>query len=190
MAVFGSIIKSLIDLKESFTSEGEAGKDQQEVLRELLKKAKDTSFGKHYNFTEILEAENIQQEFASRVPYFDYNKIDKEWWHKYHDGEENITWPGRPPYFALSSGTTGKTSKRIPVTDDMMESIRNAGIKQVSALSNFELPSDFFEKEIMMLGSSTDLQKEGDHEEGEISGISASNIPFWFKGYYKPGEEI
>lgn len=41
-----------------------------------------------------------------------------------------------------------------------------------------------------MLGSSTDLQREGDHEEGEISGISASNIPFWFRGYYKPGEEI
>ncbi len=190
MAVFGSIIKSLIELKESFTSEGEAGKDQEEVLRGLLKKAQDTSFGKHYNFAEILASENIQQEFANRVPYFDYNKIDKEWWHKYHDGEENVTWPGRPPYFALSSGTTGKTSKRIPVTDDMMESIRDAGIKQVSALSNFELPPDFFEKEIMMLGSSTDLQKEGDHEEGEISGISASNIPFWFKGYYKPGEEI
>lgn len=42
----------------------------------------------------------------------------------------------------------------------------------------------------MMLGSSTHLQKEGDHEEGEISGISASNIPFWFRSYYKPGEEI
>jgi hypothetical protein len=26
--------------------------------------------------------------------------------------------------------------------------------------------------------------------EGEISGISASNIPFWFRSYYKPGEDI
>lgn len=190
MAIFGSIIKSLIDLKESFTTEGEAEKNQEEVLRGLLKKAKDTSFGQHYKFDEILESEDIQQEFAKRVPYFDYNKIDKEWWHKYHDGEENVTWPGKPPYFALSSGTTGKSSKRIPVTEEMMESIRKAGIKQVSALSNFDLPPDFFEKEIMMLGSSTALQKEGDHEEGEISGISASNIPFWFRSYYKPGEEI
>ncbi|CAL67178.1 GH3 family domain-containing protein [Christiangramia forsetii] len=190
MAIFGSIIKSLIDLKENFTSEGEANKNQEDVLRGLLKKAKDTSFGKHYNFDEILESDDIQKEFANRVPYFDYNKIDSEWWHKYHEGEEDVTWPGKPPYFALSSGTTGKSSKRIPVTEEMVESIRNAGIKQVSALSNFELPPDFFEKEIMMLGSSTDLQKEGDHKEGEISGISASNIPFWFKGYYKPGEEI
>ena len=42
----------------------------------------------------------------------------------------------------------------------------------------------------MMLGSSTDLKEKNDHLEGEISGISASNIPFWFEGYYKPGKEI
>ncbi|MCM8568237.1 GH3 auxin-responsive promoter family protein [Gramella jeungdoensis] len=190
MAIFGSIIKSLIDLKESLTPEGEANKDQEEVLRGLLKKGKNTVFGKYYKFEEILKSDDIRKSFAEQVPYFDYNRIDKEWWHKYHEGEENVTWPGKPPYFALSSGTTGKSSKRIPVTDDMLESIRKAGIKQVSALSNFDLPPDFFEKEIMMLGSSTDLQREGDHKEGEISGISASNIPFWFRGYYKPGEEI
>ncbi|QYA25855.1 GH3 auxin-responsive promoter family protein [Gramella sp. MT6] len=190
MAIFGSIIKSIIDLKETLTPEGEAVKDQEEVLIGLLKKAKDTAFGKHYKFEEILESDDVRKTFAERVPYFDYNKIDKEWWHKYHDGEENVTWPGKPPYFALSSGTTGTSSKRIPVTEEMVEAIRKAGIKQVSALSNFDLPPDFFEKEIMMLGSSTDLQKEGDHQEGEISGISASRIPFWFRGYYKPGEEI
>lgn len=190
MAIFGSIIKSLIDLKESLTPEGDADKEQEEVLRSLLKKAKDTDFGKYYDFEAILEADDIRKSFASKVPYFDYDKINREWWHKYHEGEDDVTWPGRPPYFALSSGTTGKNSKRIPVTDDMLQSIRKAGIKQISALSNFDLPPDFFEKEIMMLGSSTDLQKQGDHEEGEISGISASNIPFWFRGYYKPGEEI
>ncbi|MFV8224556.1 GH3 family domain-containing protein [Christiangramia aquimixticola] len=190
MAIFGSLIKSLIDIKDTLTSEGEAEKEQLEVLKDLLNKAKDTAFGKAYQFDKILESEDIRKTFAETVPYFDYNKIHEEWWHRYHKGEEDVTWPGKPPYFALSSGTTGKSSKRIPVTDDMVESIRKAGIKQVSALSNFDLPADFFEKEIMMLGSSTDLHKEGDHEEGEISGISASNIPFWFRSYYKPGEEI
>jgi len=41
-----------------------------------------------------------------------------------------------------------------------------------------------------MLGSSTGLIKTEDHEEGEISGISAANIPAWFKAFYKPGLEI
>jgi hypothetical protein len=190
MPIVGSLIKSLIDLRGNIVSEPEAKEAQIEVLTKLLKKAKDTQFGKHYDFEALLKADDVKKAFAEKVPYFDYNKINKEWWYKLHEGGEDITWPGRPPYFALSSGTTGKSSKRIPVTEDMVDAIRQTGIDQVGALSNFDLPNDFFEKEIMMLGSSTDLQKEGDHEEGEISGISASKIPFWFKGYYKPGDEI
>lgn len=190
MAIIGSLIKGLIDLRDKMVSEPDPEEAQLEVLKNLLDTAKDTAFGKHYNFEEILASEDPKKAFAEKVPYFDYHKLNDEWWHKMHEGEENVTWPGKPPYFALSSGTTGKTSKRIPVTEDMVEAIRQTGIKQVSSLSNFDLPSDFFEKEIMMLGSSTDLQHEGDHEEGEISGISASNIPFWFRSYYKPGHEI
>ncbi len=190
MAIIGSLIKGLIDIRGKIVSEPEAKEAQLKVLVTLLSKAKDTAFGKQYKFEEILKAEDIPAAFAERVPYFDYHKIDKEWWSRMHEGENNVTWPGKPPYFAISSGTTGKTSKKIPVTEDMIEAIRTTGIKQVGALTNFDLPSDFFEKEIMMLGSSTDLQVEGDHEEGEISGISASNIPSWFRSYYKPGEEI
>ncbi len=190
MAIRGSIIKGLIDLRDTIVSEPDAIKAQKEVLKNLLEKAKDTSFGKFYKFSEILASEDIVKAFAEHVPYFDYNKLNERWWSQIHEGAEDITWPGKPHYFALSSGTTGKSSKRIPVTDEMVESIRNAGIKQVGALSNFNLEPEFFEKEIMMLGSSTDLHHEGDHEEGEISGISASNIPFWFRSYYKPGEEI
>ncbi len=190
MAIVGTLIKGLIDLRDKMVSEPDANKAQLEVLRGLLKKAKDTAFGKHYKFEEILEAEDIQATFADRVPNFDYNKINEQWWYKMHESETDVVWPGTPPYFALSSGTTGKTSKRIPVSEDMIEAIRKSGIKQVGALTNFDLPAEFFERDIMMLGSSTNLQKEGDHHEGEISGISASNIPFWFKGFYKPGEEI
>lgn len=190
MAIVGSIIKSLIDLRGNLVAEPDPEQAQLEVLKKLLHKARKTEFGTYYDFKGILASADIRKAFAEKLPYFDYHKMEREWWYRLHEGASDVTWPGRPPYFALSSGTTGKNSKRIPVTEEMMEAIRNTGIKQISALSNFDLPSDFFEKEIMMLGSSTDLQQEGDHMEGEISGISASNIPFWFRGYYKPGEEI
>ncbi|MCK8481404.1 GH3 family domain-containing protein [Psychroserpens algicola] len=190
MAILGNIIKSFIQLKDTFSSEIEHTKAQEEVLKHLLEKAKDTQFGRHYKFEDILNDDNSSEAFAKGVPYFDYNKINEEWWYKLHEGDVDVTWPGNPSYFALSSGTTGTTSKRIPVTDDMIEAIRQAGIKQVFALNNYDLPADFFEKEIMMLGSSTDLDEKDDHLEGEISGISASNIPSWFKSYYKPGEDI
>lgn len=190
MAILGTLIKTLIDVKDIITSEPDVHKDQCDTLNRLLSTAKDTEFGKYYGFEAILECENIAAEFAKRVPYFDYHEIHDVWWHRYHEGEENITWPGKPDYYALSSGTTGKESKRIPVSEEMIEAIKNAGMAQISALTNFNLPAGFFEKEIMMLGSSTRLTEKDGHLEGEISGISAGNIPFWFKGYYKPGEEI
>lgn len=190
MAIFGSLIKSAIEFREKFTSESQPIQEQEKVLEELLKKAKDTLFGKYYFFDNILQSDNIQKTFAEKVPFFDYHQMNDQWWSRLHEGQTDVSWPGKPSYFALSSGTTGKTSKRIPVTDDMIEAIRLAGIKQVGALSNFDLPSDFFETEFMMLGSSTNLVEKDDHLEGEISGISASRIPFWFKGYYKPGEDI
>ncbi|WP_179353821.1 GH3 family domain-containing protein [Winogradskyella vidalii] len=190
MAILGNIIKGVIELKDTFSSEIIHEEAQEKVLKELLETAKNTKFGKYYDFESILETSNIQSSFTKSVPYFDYNKINAEWWSKLHNGETNLTWPGNPTYFALSSGTTGKSSKRIPVTNEMIDAIKNAGIKQVFALKNFELPADFFEKEIMMLGSSTELEENNNHLEGEISGISASNIPIWFRGYYKPGDEI
>ncbi|ULC58411.1 GH3 auxin-responsive promoter family protein [Flaviramulus sp. BrNp1-15] len=190
MAILGNIIKSVIEIKDNFSSEVDHLEAQLNILKELLTKAKDTQFGRAYNFESILHSNNLEKSFAETVPYFDYNKINDEWWHKLHTGETDVTWPGNLSYFALSSGTTGKTSKRIPVTDDMIDAIRKSGIKQVFALSNFDLDADFFEKEIMMLGSSTDLEKNDSFLEGEISGISASNIPFWFKGFYKPGQDI
>lgn len=190
MAILGSIIKGVIDVKDTLTPEPDHVKSQQKVLNNLLEEAKNTAFGKYYNFNKILSSDNVQEAFGAAIPFFDYHRIDKEWWSKLHKGEADVTWPGSPSYFALSSGTTGKSSKRIPVTDDMITAIRRAGTEQVFALSNFDLPSDFFEKEILMLGSSTSLNIKDGHKEGEISGISASNIPFWFRSYYKPGEEI
>lgn len=190
MAIIGNIIKGFIEARDSLSLERNPIEEQKKELQNLLSQAKNTQFGKHFDFEAILSSKDMAKTFAQTVPYYDYNKISKEWWNKIIEGEPNVTWPGNPDFFALSSGTTGKKSKRIPVTKDMLSSIKSAGIKQIYALSNFDLPAEFFEKEIMMLGSSTDLEEHNGRKEGEISGISASNIPFWFKKYYKPGDEI
>jgi hypothetical protein len=41
-----------------------------------------------------------------------------------------------------------------------------------------------------MLGGSTHLNKNGHYFEGDLSGIQASKIPFWFHLFYKPGRKI
>jgi len=189
MAVFGELLKKAIDVYGFVTSEPEPAKAQREVLRNLLTKARLTAFGKKHNFSDLLASPDPVAAFQQHVPIHDYDKLYTDWWHYLLDGHQNVTWPGGQSYFALSSGTTS-TSKSIPVTDDMLDSIRKSGIQQVMSLKNFDLPADFFEKQIMMLGSSVSLIEKDDHQEGEISGISAANIPTWFRGYYKPGIEI
>ncbi|NID11442.1 GH3 family domain-containing protein [Fibrivirga algicola] len=189
MAVFGELLKKAIDVYGFVTSEPEPAKAQREVLRNLLTKARLTAFGKKHNFSDLLATPDPVAAFQQHVPIHDYDKLYADWWHYLLDGHQNVTWPGGQSYFALSSGTTS-TSKSIPVTDDMLDSIRKSGIQQVMSLKNFDLPADFFEKQIMMLGSSVSLIEKDDHQEGEISGISAANIPAWFRGYYKPGVEI
>lgn len=189
MQVIGEIIKRAIDLGEKLTRTKTPYEAQLEVLNHLLDKAKNTAFGKYYAFEQILESEDPVTTFSQKVPYHDYDTIYSEWWSKLREGHKDITWPGLNEYFAVSSGTTS-ASKYIPVTDEMLESIRKTGIKQIMTLSKYDLPTEFFEKQIMMLGSSTDLKESNGFLEGEISGISASRIPFWFKNFYKPGIEI
>jgi len=189
MAIIGELIKAAIDFTGKVAKHPDAIKAQQEVLFDLLSDAKDTAFGEHYNFETILESDDQYSAFAQTVPVFDYDRLQQEWWHRIVDGENDITWPGETHYLALSSGTTSH-SKTIPVSDDMLDAIKRGGMQQVAALANFNLPPEFFEKQILMLGSSTDLKDINGHKAGEISGISASTIPFWFRGYYKPGRDI
>lgn len=190
MNIIGNVIKGAIELTDKLMPVSNHVKNQKEVLNYLLETAKNTAFGKFYHFKDIMDSDDTQKRFSETIPYFDYIKINEQWWSKLHEGQTNVTWPDNPDYYVLSAGTTGKASKRIPVTEAMIDSIKSTGIAQILALSNFDLPALFFEKGILMLGSSTDLiQREG-HLEGEISGISANNIPSWFRGYYKPGEDI
>jgi hypothetical protein len=41
-----------------------------------------------------------------------------------------------------------------------------------------------------MLGGSTHLNFNGTYFEGDLSGITTKNIPFWFQHFYKPGKRI
>lgn len=189
MAILGEVIKKAIDFTGMISRDQNPVKAQKTVLLQLLKKARLTAFGMKYKFDEILASEDAVKAFQATVPVYDYDAMYDEWWHFLLEGHQNVTWPGGQKYFALSSGTTSN-KKSIPVTDDMIASIRKSGLQQVMSLKNFELPGDFFTKQILMLGSTTHLIKKTDHEEGEISGISAANIPGWFGPFYKPGDEI
>ena len=189
MAVIGTILKEVAKIKKSSEDKKQLNFQLQEkILRKMLVKAKATEFGKKFHFESLLESENLVNDFRKQVPIYDYEKIYFEWWHKLQEGKANVTWPGKVRYFGLTSGTSNDSSKRVPVTKDMIKAIRKVGIRQLIALSEFSLPTGFYEKSVLMLGGSTSLMKMEDYFEGDLSGILAGQLPFWFNKFYKPGK--
>jgi hypothetical protein len=193
MAILGSLIARSLRLRKQFKiKEASPQTYQQHTLRNLLERGQYTAFGKKYHFDRILsESLDWQEEFKKNVPLHNYDSMFAQWWHRCLKGEENVTWPGKVKYFALSSGTSESASKYIPVTQDMIRSTKKVGFKQFFSLTNFNIPPRLFEKGILMLGGSTSLFERGDHYEGDMSGISAKNMPRILSNFfYKPGQKI
>ncbi len=198
MAIVGNILKRGIGLTGLIKRpKSNLAKIQRKTLVKLLNKGRFTQFGEKYHFEEIMNAalfsddKEFYTKYKKLVPVYDYNKMFAEWWHKTLAGEKNVSWVGNVKYFALSSGTSEAASKHIPVTKDMVKAIHRTSIRQILALSAYKnLPSQLYEKGYLMLGGSTKLQDKGDYFEGDLSGITAGKIPFWFERFYKPGKII
>lgn len=199
MALVGSLLKRGIRLGSLVTSRKKINsfKQQKKTLSKLLAKARYTEFGEKYKFEDVLSSalfggqRDFYEKYKQVVPVYDYNKIYAEWWHRSVNSEPNICWPGRTKYFALSSGTSESASKQIPVTRAMSKAIQKTSIRQILALGHYgDLPDDLYEKGFLMLGGSTNLSEKDQHFEGDLSGITVKQIPFWFRHYYKPGEKI
>ncbi len=191
MPVLGALIKQGLKLSTRVRLRSRSlSNAQHRELKKLLSKAQYTAFGKLYNFSAILVENNIAEAFQKAVPVYTYNTIFKQWWHRCLNEESDVCWPGIVKYFALSSGTSESASKHIPVTKEMIRSMRKASIRQIITLGKYDLPSSTFEKGILWLGGSTDLKKHGGYFEGDVSGISARQAPIWFQRFYKPGKKI
>lgn len=194
MPLLGALIKKAYELShmpvEMKISRLKPVDSQKKELKKLLRKAQFTAFGENYGFEEILESQDIFTAFKKSVPVFDYNNMYKQWWYRALNGESYVSWPGRVKYFALSSGTSEASSKHIPITQDMLNSIKRASIRQLVSSAKYNFPTHFYEKGMLMIGGSTHLQFNGTYFAGDLSGITAANIPFWFEHFYKPGRRI
>lgn len=168
-----------------------AYRHQMRTLRKLLQKAEHTEFGKNFHFSEILKAKIIYKSYKQNVPMMDYSSMH-EWWQKAYNGVENVTWPGKIEYFALSSGTSEGSSKYIPVSHDMLKSITKASLRQIISIAKTDIPKDFLTKDYLMMSGSTSLyfNDEGKTYAGDLSGITSSNVPGWFERFSKPSQDI
>lgn len=189
MSLIGASIQKLLKLKAVVGVKKSPLEEQKSELTELLNLAKGTALGQYYAFEELLQRDDFLDEFRKRIPLYEYDQMDQDWWAQQRRFP-NITWPGAPKYYALSSGTTGPSSKRIPATDEFLSSMRSVSLDQLSELSMMDLPQEVFESEALAISSSANLKYNNGHLEGEISGINVSNLPDWYDLFFRPGKEI
>jgi hypothetical protein len=160
---------------------------QERLLRSWLRRAAGTAFGRAHGFGAIRSV----AEYQARVPLRRYEQLWEGWWKPAFPVLRDVTWPGLVPYFALSSGTTSGTTKRIPVTREAVLANRGAALDVLAHHLGHHPRSRIFAGFFFLLGGSTALDElVPGTREGDLSGIAAAEIPRWISGWCFPPPEL
>ena len=128
---------------------------QNEWFHKLITTAKNTEWGKKYDYQSIDKLED----FKTRVPVQDYESL-KEYILRIKHGEQNILWPTEIKWFAKSSGTTTDKSKFIPVSKEALEDCHYQGGKDRLALYYKQYPeSMLYSGKALVLGGSSEVNQ-------------------------------
>ncbi len=156
---------------------------QHKVFLELIKGAKDTSFGQDHNFQNIRNT----KDFAKMVPIRDYEEL-KPYVERIIAGENDVLWKGIPLYFAKTSGTTSGV-KYIPLTSESLpnhiDAARNAILCYINETGN----ADFVDGKMIFLQGSPELQEKNGIKFGRLSGIVAHYVPKYLQKNRLPNWE-
>jgi hypothetical protein len=162
---------------------GRAVEDQQKLRIQLVEKGKQTAFGKDHHFQDIQDYAS----FKSHVPVADYEQL-RPYIERVVAGEEHVLWPGKPLYFAKTSGTTSGT-KLIPISKASVPfhvgSARNAVFCYVAETGD----ASAFDGGMIFLSGSPILEKVGGILTGRLSGIVNHHIPGWIRKNQLPSWE-
>jgi hypothetical protein len=148
-------------------------KVQGETLRRLIKKARLTRFGLDHRFGQI----RTVAEFQRAVPIRTYETLWADYLRAAYPVFEDLTWPGRISFLALTSGTTQGATKYIPVSREMIASNRKAAQTLLAFHMGARPDSRLFHGRFFFLGGSTDLKEPAPGVfEGDLSGIAALEL--------------
>ena len=176
--IFAKTIRKKIDSWASNPIEA-----QQKIFDELISKAKITNFGKDHNFGAI----KTHADFVQNVPVRDYEAL-RNYVDKMVAGEKDILWPGKPLYYAKTSGTTSG-AKYIPITKESMpthiEAARNAILCYIAETGN----AKFVDGKMIFLQGSPELTEKNGVKLGRLSGIVAHYVPGYLQKNRMPSWE-
>jgi hypothetical protein len=160
---------------------------QERTLRSLLRAARHTRFGRDHHFARITSVAQFQQQVPLRL----YEDLWRDYLRDRYPVFDNLTWPGRIPYLALTSGTTQGATKYIPVSRAMIGSNKKASLTMVAYHLAARPDSRLFRGRLFFLGGSTDLeQPAADVRQGDLSGIASKEVSALLRPYTFPPLEL
>ncbi|MCU0704791.1 MAG: GH3 auxin-responsive promoter family protein [Fimbriiglobus sp.] len=160
---------------------------QEAQLLKLVRKAEGTAFGRLHSFDQI----HTVADFQARVPLRDYEQFWELYWKAAYPRLDNITWPGKIPYYALSSGTTSGATKYIPISRAMIQSNKKAAFTTMAFYRNAFPRHRLFTGKFFFLGGSTNLRKQADGSAaGDLSAIASKELRLAGRPYVFPPEEL
>ncbi|MGL1888728.1 MAG: GH3 auxin-responsive promoter family protein [Reichenbachiella sp.] len=156
---------------------------QDKILKQIVSKASNTLFGKDHGFSDI----KSYDDFKNQVPTGDYEEL-KDYVEKIKLGQSDILWPGKPEYFAKTSGTTSGT-KYIPITKDSVPNHINSARNALLTYVHNSGKSEFLDKSLIFLSGSPIMTKTAGIHTGRLSGIVNHHIPSYLKSNQMPSYE-
>ena len=177
MGVVTSIVRTLavrVHKQITFMSE-HPHHFQDAIFDTLIKKGKNTVFGKERGFASI----KTHADYTATVPIQDYEMI-RPYMDRVIAGEKHVLWPGLPKYIVATSGTTGGV-KNIPISKDSLPYHYNTAR---NAVFNYCLKYGLlriFDGKLLFLSGSPELTKMGSIPTGRLSGIVNHQVPRWLK---------
>lgn len=160
-----------------------ARENQHATFEMLIREGKETEFGRQHGFQTIQN----HSDFVRQVPIRDYEDL-RPYIEGIIHGEADILWPGKPIYFAKTSGTTSGV-KYIPITRDSIPNhIGNARSALFNITSRLSL-KNLFDGKVLFLSGSPVLEKKGAIPTGRLSGIVNHWFPAWLRSNQMPSFE-
>ncbi|MBN8680661.1 MAG: GH3 auxin-responsive promoter family protein [Chitinophagales bacterium] len=153
---------------------------QEKTMHRIVAQAANTAFGRDHGFSGI----KTYEDFKKAVPIRDYEDL-KPYIERVKNGEPDVLWPGKPAYFAKTSGTTSGV-KYIPMSKESTP--LHFGTAR-NALFNYFAKTDkgeWLDGKLIFLSGSPELDMVNGIPTGRLSGISNHLVPAWLRTNQMP----
>ncbi len=144
---------------------------QQSVLKELVRFANDTYFGREHRLHQVQDHAALVQ----AVPLRDYEGF-RPYIDRILTGEQDVLWPGQPLYLCKTSGTTSG-AKYIPITKESLPNHIGSARRALLAYIAHSGRAEFVDGKMIFLQGSPVLDRSRHIPTGRLSGIVANHVP-------------